>query len=97
LTEEEMADNQTEDEYFENQEIIEDSADPRVPMHFDYRFIKSKSGPLYPPDETASFIAKKNKSKELFVPISFERKKMGGIRMCQRCLQTKPDRTHHCS
>jgi len=51
-------------------------------MHFDYRFIKSKSGPLVPPDETDSFIAKKNKSKELYVPISFERKKMGGIRMC---------------
>lgn len=66
-------------------------------MHFDYRFIRSKCGPLYPPEETDSFIAKKNKSKELFVPISFERKKMGGIRMCQRCLQTKPDRTHHCS
>ena len=28
---------------------------------------------------------------------SFERKKFGGIRMCQRCLRTKPDRCHHCS
>ena len=52
---------------------------------------------MYPVDETASFIAKRNKEKELFVPLSFERKKAGGIRMCQRCLQTKPDRTHHCS
>jgi hypothetical protein len=51
-------------------------------MHFDYRFIKSKSGPMYPVDETASFIAKRNKEKELFVPLSFERKKAGGIRMC---------------
>ena len=29
--------------------------------------------------------------------MSFERKKFGGIRMCARCLRTKPDRTHHCS
>ena len=48
MTVEELDDNQTEAyEYFENQEIKEDSADPRVPMHFDYRFIKSKSGPLF--------------------------------------------------
>ena len=31
------------------------------------------------------------------VLVSFERKKYGGIRMCQRCLRTKPDRCHHCS
>ena len=29
--------------------------------------------------------------------MSYERKKHGGIRMCARCLRTKPDRTHHCS
>ncbi len=28
---------------------------------------------------------------------SYERKKYGGVRMCQRCLRSKPDRCHHCS
>lgn len=28
---------------------------------------------------------------------SIERKHLGGVRMCQRCLRTKPDRCHHCS
>lgn len=29
--------------------------------------------------------------------MTFERKKLGGVRMCQRCLRSKPDRCHHCS
>lgn len=28
---------------------------------------------------------------------SIERKQYGGVRVCQRCLRMKPDRTHHCS
>lgn len=28
---------------------------------------------------------------------SIERKQYGGVRICQRCLRAKPDRTHHCS
>ena len=82
---------------FDNQEICEDSTAPRAQVHFDYRFIKSYAGPVYPPEETDSFIERKNANTALYVPVSHERKKMGGIRMCQRCLQTKPDRTHHCS
>ena len=85
------------DETFDNQEIVEDSTAPRQQVHFDYGFIKSYYGALYAADETESFLARKNAQKALFVPVSHERKKMGGIRMCQRCLQTKPDRTHHCS
>lgn len=29
--------------------------------------------------------------------IPIERKDNGGVRMCQRCLKCKPDRSHHCS
>jgi len=29
--------------------------------------------------------------------VAFERKRFGGVRMCQRCLRAKPDRCHHCS
>ena len=32
---------------FINQEIIEDQEDPKEPSHFDYKYIKSKAGPLY--------------------------------------------------
>ena len=28
---------------------------------------------------------------------SIERKQLGGVRICQRCIRKKPDRTHHCS
>jgi palmitoyltransferase ZDHHC2/15/20 len=40
--------------------------------------------------------SKRSKIKPIAVK-SYERKKYGGIRMCQRCLRTKPDRCHHCS
>ena len=29
--------------------------------------------------------------------LAFEKKRFGGVRMCQRCLRAKPDRCHHCS
>jgi len=32
---------------FDNQEIIEDTLDPREPTHFDYRYINCKAGPMY--------------------------------------------------
>ena len=85
---------------FDNQEILEDLHDPREQNHFDYRFIRSKAGPLYVYDkeeERARLINKKVKTKEPMQQMSYERKKHGGIRMCARCLRTKPDRTHHCS
>lgn len=81
-------------EDFNNQEIIEDQRDPREPSHFDYRFIKCKAGPLHY-QENEQLIKKPTKAAPQLM--SFERKKFGGIRMCARCLRTKPDRTHHCS
>jgi len=30
-----------------NQEIQEDKEDPKEPSHFDYKYLKSKAGPLY--------------------------------------------------
>mgnify|MGYP001003417434 CR=1 FL=1 len=54
------------------------------------------AGPLYKlkndPEETPLFIKSRSVVKQ-----SIERKKYGGVRMCQRCLRTKPDRCHHCS
>ena len=54
--------------------------------------MKSYEGPLANSpnkeeyDENDKLIQKPKKAK---VPISFERKKFGGVRMCQRCLRTK--------
>jgi len=52
-----------------------------------------------PREESHSLISKhlSSKKRKPKLPFSFERKKFGGIRMCQRCLRTKPDRCHHCS
>jgi hypothetical protein len=84
---------------FENQEIVEDMLDPREQNHFDYRFIRSKAGPLYSfgDEGNAPLINKKFRTKEAPKQMAFEKKKFGGIRMCARCLRTKPDRCHHCS
>ena len=32
---------------FVNNEILQDLEDPKDPHHYDYRYLKSKSGPLY--------------------------------------------------
>ena len=39
----------------------------------------------------------KQQKRDAVLQLTFEKKKYGGIRMCQRCLKTKPDRCHHCS
>ena len=74
---------------------MEDQEDPREPSHFDYKYLKSKAGPLYKTEQKDAEqqpLVNKQGNKQIF-----ERKKYGGIRMCQRCLRTKPDRCHHCS
>ena len=68
--------------------------DPTEPIHFEYRFIKSKAGPIFKSRETQEEFLNRL---QVIQPVSFEQKKNGGVRMCQRCLRTKPDRTHHCS
>ena len=74
--------------------MVEDTKDPTETMHFEYRYIKSKAGPLYKAKNENHIIFK---SKPIIKEASYERKGNGGVRMCQRCLRTKPDRTHHCS
>lgn len=34
-----------------NNEIIVDKEDPKEPSHFDYKYIKSKEGPLFKENE----------------------------------------------
>ena len=81
---------------FTNEEINEDLTDPREPAHFDYRFLRSNAGPIFEGEFGADSEGSQKKNAAPQV-MQFERKKYGGIRMCQRCLRTKPDRTHHCS
>ena len=63
----------------------------------DYKYLKSYEGPLAKPSTQSNKAesdlekeklvkSKKNASRALY---SVERKKFGGIRMCQRCLRTK--------
>lgn len=47
--------------------------------------------------EQKSLIANTTQNKKFNTVVTLERKRFGGIRMCSRCLKTKPDRCHHCS
>jgi len=93
--EDQLSEDKMSQEDFTNKEIIDDQQDPKKPSHLDYKYIKSKAGPLYKlgdkPEERTPLV------QPTIIKQSFERKKYGGIRMCQRCLRTKPDRCHHCS
>jgi hypothetical protein len=90
-----------------NDAIEEDAEEPKEASHLDYRYLRSYEGPMVKGavmvrrqrEESHSLISKHQSSKKRKpkLPFSFERKKFGGIRMCQRCLRTKPDRCHHCS
>jgi len=87
-----------------NEEIKEDKNDPKEPSHYDYKYLSSKAGPLYVTKENdeVPLVDGQNdmtvkQKQQTIVKMSFERKKYGGVRMCQRCLKTKPDRCHHCS
>jgi hypothetical protein len=85
-----------------NYGIEEDREEPKEPAHTDYKYLKSNEGPLakqidpsgsekdpFSEEEKKPLnISKRGKSKPMPV-MSFERKKYGGIRMCQRCLRTK--------
>lgn len=78
-----------------NYGIEEDADDPKEQAHLDYKYLRSFEGPLAKPSsqkaesdhEKEKLLKKKNNPpKPIF---SIERKKFGGIRMCQRCLRTK--------
>jgi hypothetical protein len=82
-----------------NYGIEEDADDPKEQAHLDYKYLRSFEGPLAKPssshkgesDNEKEKLVKRKKSppKPIF---SIERKKFGGIRMCQRCLRTKVSR-----
>lgn len=78
----------------------EDAEDPREPAHLDYKYLKAYAGPLQVNNSSDIKEKKqdsseqekegllKTKSKAKLLP-AYERKRYGGIRMCQRCLRTK--------
>lgn len=83
-----------------NYGIEEDAEDPKEPAHLDYKYIKSFAGPLAATPTNKSLresresaherskLLKRKQAKPKVI-YSYERKKYGGIRMCQRCLRTK--------
>jgi hypothetical protein len=83
-----------------NYGIEEDKDEPKEPAHADYKYLKSAEGPLAKQleasdkeqaseNEKDKLLSKRGSKSKPFVAKSFERKKFGGIRMCQRCLRTK--------
>lgn len=87
-----------------NKSIERDQKYPLNSSHIDMGLILSKQGPLYrnefgDPDERAYWekVARKLElQKRLKKMGAVESKNKGGLRICQRCLLMKPDRTHHC-
>jgi hypothetical protein len=70
---------QDKQEQFTNAEMIEDSREPTETMHFDYRYIKSKAGPLYKNKNETHHIFK---AKPIIKSVAYEKKEGGGVRMC---------------
>lgn len=69
--------------------------EPKELAHLDYKYLRTYEGPLA---QAMTESLKKEregeserllKKKQMKDAVSFERKKFGGIRMCQRCLRTK--------
>lgn len=77
-------------------EIIEESTD-RTREKTDMRVLKAYEGPLIEKESSTHEQKALVKNKALKTVVTLERKRFGGIRMCSRCLKTKPDRCHHCS
>jgi hypothetical protein len=50
--------------------------------------------PIVRSSKASSDKSEGSKSKKI---VSIEKKKFGGVRICQWCYKTKPDRCHHCS
>ena len=83
---------------FTNGEIERRIEFPKDYQHEDYKYLITSEGPLVqtktkPPN--GSVMSAEKKSQKII--ISVEKKRYGGVRICQWCYKAKPDRCHHCS
>ena len=72
--------------------------------HDDLKYIKTSAGPLLASQTKSnqeqagsSQLSKSQKPSVMRVVASVEKKRYGGVRICQWCYKAKPDRCHHCS
>lgn len=90
-------------EQFTNQLIEKQTREPKEVVHEDLKYLNTTAGPLYgsnrnPPQQAGnSSQSRSNKPSVMRVAPSVERKRYGGVRICQWCYKAKPDRCHHCS
>ena len=87
---------------FTNPVIDQNTQFPREIAHEDYKYLITGEGPLVnhhkaPFAKSNGGGSNKSSSKINKVVLSVEKKKFGGVRICQWCFKTKPDRCHHCS
>lgn len=72
-------------------------------VHEDLKYLNTTAGPLYDnrsnPQQQAGASTKSRSEKPSVMRVqpSVERKRYGGVRICQWCYKAKPDRCHHCS
>ena len=91
-----MSDASQHTEYrFTNPVIERLSEYPREVAHEDYKYLTTSEGPLIKRPDSLAPSPKPRTPKTPMV--SMEKKKQGGVRICQWCFKAKPDRCHHCS
>ena len=89
---------------FSNSLIERNLKDPKEIVHEDYKYLSTKEGPLIQFGNRSmhsggvnSSQMRSNRLSTMRVSLSVEKKKFGGVRICQWCYKAKPDRCHHCS
>ena len=83
---------------FTNNAIEENIEFPKDYQHEDYKYLTTTEGPLV--QQKGKRIAsqsQKSAKQSNKVVVSVEKKRLGGVRICQWCYKAKPDRCHHCS
>ena len=63
-----------------NEEIKADQENPKEERDHDFKYIKSKAGPLY--NQGLNDLQSAPDRPRSIIRLSYERKKYGGIRMC---------------
>jgi len=73
--------------------------DPKEIVHEDYKYLQTREGPLIQHSSGRSNqpSLRSKQYSNVRLQMSVEKKKFGGVRICQWCYKAKPDRCHHCS
>ena len=83
-------------ERFTNPVIDRLTERPIEAVHEDYKYLTTGVGPLVE-HHNIEVVEPRQQTQKAPIIVSIEKKKFGGVRICQWCFKAKPDRCHHCS